>query len=69
MERLVPTWHRYEVVYLLLAALATPLVLSVHTIVSWDFATALVPGWHATIFPAVFRRRRHLLGRRHGPDA
>jgi len=48
------TWHRYEVVYLLLAALATPLVLSVHSIVSMDFATALVPGWHTTIFPPYF---------------
>jgi molybdopterin-containing oxidoreductase family membrane subunit len=48
------TWHRYEVVYLLLAALATPLVLSVHSIVSMDFATAVVPGWHATIFPPYF---------------
>src|SRR5713226_5018731 len=44
------TWHRYEIVYLLLAGLATPLVLSVHSVVSMDFATALVPGWHATIF-------------------
>jgi Ni/Fe-hydrogenase subunit HybB-like protein len=48
------TWHRYEVVYLLLAGLATPLVLSVHTIVSMDFATAVVPGWHTTIFPPYF---------------
>ena len=48
------TWHRYEVVYLLLAALGTPLVLSVHTIVSMDFATAVVPGWHTTIFPPYF---------------
>ncbi len=48
------TWHRYEIVYLLLAALATPLVLSVHSIVSMDFATALVPGWHTTIFPPYF---------------
>jgi Ni/Fe-hydrogenase subunit HybB-like protein len=47
-------WHRYEVVYLILAALGTPLVLSVHTIVSTDFATALVPGWHTTIFPPYF---------------
>jgi molybdopterin-containing oxidoreductase family membrane subunit len=47
-------WHRYEVVYLLLAGLATPLVLSVHTIVSMDFATAVVPGWHTTIFPPYF---------------
>src|SRR5688572_16409933 len=48
------TWHRYEVVYLILAALGTPLVLSVHTIVSTDFATAVVPGWHTTIFPPYF---------------
>jgi molybdopterin-containing oxidoreductase family membrane subunit len=48
------TWHRYEVVYLLLAGLATPLVLSVHTIVSMDFATGVVPGWHTTIFPPYF---------------
>ncbi len=48
------TWHRYEAVYLLLAALATPLVVSVHTIVSTDFATAVVPGWHATLFPPYF---------------
>jgi Ni/Fe-hydrogenase subunit HybB-like protein len=48
------TWHRYEVVYLLLAGLATPLVLSVHTIVSMDFATGVIPGWHTTIFPPYF---------------
>lgn len=48
------TWHRYECVYLLLAGLATPLVLSVHTIVSWDFAVGIIPGWHATIFPPYF---------------
>ena len=48
------TWHRYEAVYLMLAGLATPLVLSVHTIVSWDFATGVIPGWHATIFPPYF---------------
>ncbi len=48
------TWQRYETVYLLLAGLATPLVISVHTIVSWDFATSVVPGWHATIFPPYF---------------
>ena len=47
-------WQRYEVVYLLLAGLGTPLVISVHTIVSWDFATAVLPGWHATIFPPYF---------------
>jgi Ni/Fe-hydrogenase subunit HybB-like protein len=48
------TWQRYEVVYLLLAGLATPLVFSVHTIVSFDFATAVIPGWHTTIFPPYF---------------
>src|SRR5919202_460089 len=47
-------WARYERLYLLLAALATPLVLSVHTIVSFDFAVGVVPGWHATIFPPYF---------------
>ncbi|MCA1556278.1 MAG: polysulfide reductase NrfD, partial [Acidobacteria bacterium] len=47
-------WHRYETAYLLLAGLATPLVLSVHTIVSFDFAVAQLPGWHATIFPPYF---------------
>lgn len=48
------TWHRYEIVYLLLAGLATPLVVSVHSIVSTDFATSLLPGWHATLFPPYF---------------
>ncbi len=47
-------WHRYEKAYLLLAALATPLVLSVHTVVSFDFAVSQVPGWHTTIFPPYF---------------
>ena len=47
-------WHRYEMAYLLLAGLATPLVLSVHTIVSLDFAAGVIPGWHATIFPPYF---------------
>ena len=47
-------WTRYETVYLLLAGLSTPLVVSVHTIVSMDFATSVVPGWHATIFPPYF---------------
>jgi molybdopterin-containing oxidoreductase family membrane subunit len=47
-------WHRYETVYLLLAAFATPLVLSVHSIVSMDFATSIIPGWHTTIFPPYF---------------
>ncbi|MFP3939790.1 MAG: NrfD/PsrC family molybdoenzyme membrane anchor subunit [Thermoanaerobaculia bacterium] len=48
------TWTRYEKVYLLLAGLATPLVLSVHSIVSFDFATSVLPGWHTTIFPPYF---------------
>jgi len=47
-------WHRYETTYLLLAGLSTPLVLSVHTIVSLDFATGIIPGWHTTIFPPYF---------------
>ena len=47
-------WHRYEVCYLLLAGLATPLVVSVHTVVSFDFAVSLIPGWNATIFPPYF---------------
>lgn len=47
-------WHRYETAYLLLAGLATPLVVSVHTVVSLDFAVGIVPGWHATIFPPYF---------------
>lgn len=48
------TWSRYETVALILAGLATPLVLSVHTIVSFDFATSVIPGWHTTIFPPYF---------------
>lgn len=47
-------WRHYEMAYLLLAALSTPLVLSVHTVVSFDFATSIVPGWHTTIFPPYF---------------
>ncbi|HUU82645.1 MAG TPA: NrfD/PsrC family molybdoenzyme membrane anchor subunit [Phycisphaerae bacterium] len=47
-------WLRYERAYLLLAALATPLVLSVHSVVSFDFAVAQLPGWHTTIFPPYF---------------
>jgi molybdopterin-containing oxidoreductase family membrane subunit len=47
-------WHHYEVGYGFLAALATPLVLSVHSIVSWDFAMSMQPGWHTTIFPPYF---------------
>ena len=47
-------WSRYETVSLILAGVATPLVLSVHTIVSMDFATSVIPGWHTTIFPPYF---------------
>jgi Ni/Fe-hydrogenase subunit HybB-like protein len=47
-------WERYEKVYLLLAGLATPLVVSVHSVVSFDFAVAVVPGWHSTIYPPFF---------------
>jgi molybdopterin-containing oxidoreductase family membrane subunit len=47
-------WHRYQKAYLLLAGLSTPLVLSVHTVVSFDFAVAQLPGWHTTIFPPYF---------------
>ena len=47
-------WRRYEKVYLILGGISTPLVLSVHTVVSFDFAVSIVPGWHATIFPPFF---------------
>src|SRR5215475_12314033 len=47
-------WHRYEEAYLILAGLATPLVISVHTVVSFDFTIAILPGWHSTIFPPYF---------------
>jgi len=47
-------WHRYNALYLILAGLSTPLVLSVHTIVSYDFSAGIVPGWHSTIFPPYF---------------
>jgi Ni/Fe-hydrogenase subunit HybB-like protein len=47
-------WHRYEQMYLLLAGLSTPLVLSVHSIVSFDFAISIVPGWNVTVFPPYF---------------
>ena len=47
-------WQRYEMAYLLLAGLSTPLVLSVHTVVSFDFSIGIIPGWHATIFPPYF---------------
>ncbi len=47
-------WHRHEILSIMLAAIATPLVLSVHSIVSMDFATSILPGWHTTIFPPYF---------------
>jgi Ni/Fe-hydrogenase subunit HybB-like protein len=47
-------WHRYETAYLLLGGLATPLVVSVHSVVSFDFAVSILPGWHATVFPPYF---------------
>ncbi len=47
-------WRHYEMAYLILAGLSTPLVLSVHSVVSFDFATSVIPGWHATIFPPYF---------------
>lgn len=47
-------WQHYEMAYLILAGFATPLVLSVHTIVSFDFAVSIIPGWHTTIFPPYF---------------
>ncbi len=47
-------WNHYEKAYMILAGLATPLVLSVHSIVSFDFATSVIPGWHTTIFPPYF---------------
>ena len=47
-------WKRYEAAYMILAGLATPLVLSVHTVVSFDFAISIIPGWHTTIFPPYF---------------
>ncbi|MGA7130087.1 MAG: NrfD/PsrC family molybdoenzyme membrane anchor subunit, partial [Chthoniobacterales bacterium] len=47
-------WKNYQTVYLILAGLSTPLVLSVHSVVSFDFSTAILPGWHTTIFPPFF---------------
>lgn len=47
-------WHRYQKAYFLLAALATPLVVSVHSIVGLDFAISVIPGWHTTVFPPYF---------------
>jgi Ni/Fe-hydrogenase subunit HybB-like protein len=47
-------WRHYELAYLILAGISTPLVLSVHSVVSFDFATSIIPGWHTTIFPPYF---------------
>ena len=47
-------WRHYEMAYLILAGISTPLVLSVHSVVSFDFATSIIPGWHTTIFPPYF---------------
>lgn len=47
-------WHVYEIAYMIFAAISTPLVLSVHSVVSFDFATSVIPGWHTTIFPPYF---------------
>lgn len=47
-------WHRYETAYLLLAGISTPLVVSVHSVVSFDFSVGIIPGWHTTIFPPYF---------------
>ncbi len=59
-------WMRYEKAYTLLSALATPLVLSVHTVVSFDFAVSQLPGWHTTIFPPYFVAGRYLQRLRNG---
>ena len=50
----IGNWRHYEMAYLLLAGLSTPLVLSVHSVVSFDFATSVLPTWHTTIFPPYF---------------
>jgi len=62
-------WARYQKAYLLLAGLSTPLVVSVHSVVSFDFSVAILPGWHTTIFPPYFRRGRDLFRLRHGAYA
>ena len=61
-------WAEYKWAYLLLAGLSTPLVLSVHTIVSFDFAVSVLPGWHTTVFPPYFVAGRGVLRIRHGGD-
>ena len=62
-------WQRLELVMLLLAGIATPLVISVHTIVSFDFATSVIPGWHTTIFPPYFCGWCYLFGLCNGKPA
>jgi hypothetical protein len=54
LARLAPHWQHYERAYLIFAGISTPLVLSVHSVVSFDFATSVIPGWHTTIFPPYF---------------
>ena len=54
-------WQHYERAYLILAGISTPLVLSVHSVVSFDFATSVLPGWHATIFPPYFVDRKSVV--------
>ena len=62
-------WRHYETAYLILAGLSTPLVLSVHSVVSFDFATSVIPGWHTTIFPPYFVAGAIFSRIRHGDDA
>ena len=62
-------WRWHETASLLLAGLATPLVLSVHTVVSFDFTIAILPGWHSTIFPPYFVAGAIFSGLRHGAGA
>ena len=61
-------WKNHQSAYLLLGGLATPLVLSVHSVVSFDFSVAQVPGWHSTIFPTLLRGRRDLFRVRDGAE-
>ena len=62
-------WRHYARAYVYFAAFATPLVVSVHSVVSWDFAVSILPGWHSTLFPPYFVAGRDLLGRGDGRDA
>ena len=64
-----PHWKHYEKAYMILAGISTPLVLSVHTIVSFDFAVSVIPGWHTTIFPPYFVGGAVFSRIRHGDDA